>query len=445
MRWMIVLMGLTLVLVFIPDRAHMSSVVQAPVLWSQLSSLSARAASLLTTRAIVFQSGQGYNGEPSGFYLASADRLKRIGNTIYPGSLRLRRTRELPPWRGEGQLHWISGGQLHWSPDGTKVAFYECTTLSDSELYVMNADGSGLTNVSRHPHPDVTFCDSDFEGGGFDWSPDSKRLVFWSARTPVGLYIVNVDGSGLRYLTAGRWPAWSPINHSIVFVPNSLSEVSNIDPSQGNPSNWEVPIYTVNVDGSSRRVLAFVPCSYSFLESDCVAPRPRWSPDSALLAFSAVPKQPDFLQPEGEQHVNFAVFIMNADGTGLSTLTSCPQDGTSKTGDYFMNWVICQRPLPTAGCEVTVTAPSPQPLALVPPARSSYGEGPGTDQQAIHTLAPGDIACLVGSPAFAEGVQWWPVRTMDGKEGWVTTFDPKEPHKLWLRATGRTCRGEQRE
>lgn len=40
-----------------------------------------------------------------------------------------------------------------WSPDGTRLAFTRY--LDDSEVFVMNADGSGATNISRNPADDA--------------------------------------------------------------------------------------------------------------------------------------------------------------------------------------------------------------------------------------------------------------------------------------------------
>ncbi|MFQ5880637.1 MAG: SH3 domain-containing protein [Dehalococcoidia bacterium] len=92
---------------------------------------------------------------------------------------------------------------------------------------------------------------------------------------------------------------------------------------------------------------------------------------------------------------------------------------------------LCQLPLPTAGCEITVTNVQPERLNL--------RESPGTDQQVIAKLSEGDIVCLLGSPALADGFQWWPVRTAEGQDGWAAAFNPDEPDKPWLTPTGRTC------
>ncbi len=97
-------------------------------------------------------------------------------------------------------------------------------------------------------------------------------------------------------------------------------------------------------------------------------------------------------------------------------------------------WVDCDLPLPTAGCELKVTNVQPQRLNL--------RDDAGTDQEVTGKLSEGETVCLLGSPGLADGFQWWPVRSGEGSEGWAAAFDPGEPTKPWLTATGRTCPGE---
>lgn len=50
-----------------------------------------------------------------------------------------------------------------WSPDGTKIVFTRADD-SDTEIYVMNADGGGQTNVSRRPDTGETTPDWNGQG-----------------------------------------------------------------------------------------------------------------------------------------------------------------------------------------------------------------------------------------------------------------------------------------
>jgi hypothetical protein len=76
-----------------------------------------------------------------------------------------------------------------WSPDGGRVAFMaDKNSTGDWEVYVVNADGSGLKNLTNSPTTmDVTPT----------WLSDGKHLAFRSNRGGAwGLWIMNDDGSG---------------------------------------------------------------------------------------------------------------------------------------------------------------------------------------------------------------------------------------------------------
>jgi TolB protein len=91
-----------------------------------------------------------------------------------------------------------------WSPDGRKIAFASDRD-GNSEVYVMNANGSGQRNLTRNPA---------FDGGPV-WSPDGRSIAFRSTRDGnTDIYIMNADGSGQRNLTRSPWhessASWSP-------------------------------------------------------------------------------------------------------------------------------------------------------------------------------------------------------------------------------------------
>jgi dipeptidyl aminopeptidase/acylaminoacyl peptidase len=60
------------------------------------------------------------------------------------------------------------------------------------DIYVMNADGSGLKRLTDHPAADINPA----------LSPDGKRIAFTSERDEdAEVYVMNIDGSGLVRLT----------------------------------------------------------------------------------------------------------------------------------------------------------------------------------------------------------------------------------------------------
>src|SRR5688500_14146475 len=63
--------------------------------------------------------------------------------------------------------HAPTGGSPSWSPDGAKIVFYS-ERDGNSEIYVMNADGSRPTRLTRHPAND----------GSPSFSPDGTKIAF---------------------------------------------------------------------------------------------------------------------------------------------------------------------------------------------------------------------------------------------------------------------------
>jgi Tol biopolymer transport system component len=93
-----------------------------------------------------------------------------------------------------------------YSPDGRQIVF--CSNRGspeDLELYIMDADGSNVRQLTHAPN-----C---YNGGPF-FSPDGKRVIFRSDRKKkdhLQLYVINADGTGERDLTSDlSWVNWGP-------------------------------------------------------------------------------------------------------------------------------------------------------------------------------------------------------------------------------------------
>ncbi|MEM7538380.1 MAG: SH3 domain-containing protein [Chloroflexota bacterium] len=139
----------------------------------------------------------------------------------------------------------------------------------------------------------VWIMDSDFtnerlviQGGAYpSFSPGGDRLVLNGGPD---IYVINTDGGGLRGLTRGEYPAWSPVDDRIVHraCVGGGCGLWIIDANSSDP-NARSRVTTGGSDG-----------------------QPSWSPDGSRIAYIS--------QEDG----NFEVYVIGADGSGKIRLTN---------------------------------------------------------------------------------------------------------------------------
>lgn len=154
------------------------------------------------------------------------------------------------------------GTDIFWvdvSPVGSQIAFIVARNR-EADLYVMNADGSNLRQLTQGSRVETSPR----------WSPDGLRLAFvgdtfQTDSVPPDIYVINADGSGEYNLTAtvSGWkedPRWSADGAQLAFV---------------NATDNQRDIYVVRNDGADPQLI---------VPSDNLQFGPRWLPASTTNA-----------------------------------------------------------------------------------------------------------------------------------------------------------------
>ena len=118
-----------------------------------------------------------------------------------------------------------------WSPDASQIVFFDSSKGGNRwTIQVVNADGSRRRVL-------VDLSDRRIaEPGPLEWSPDGSQLAFFLDPTKyhAAIWVMDADGSHLRQLTDHTdnvWPTWSPDGTQIAFVRHSKLFVMAADGS----------------------------------------------------------------------------------------------------------------------------------------------------------------------------------------------------------------------
>lgn len=200
-----------------------------------------------------------------------------------------------------------------WSPDASSIATYS-NRDGNTEIYLLNLEGDSALRLTNDPREDVLPA----------ISPDGKKIAFMSNRNQQSrsLFLMKIDGSEVRALTDNEAyeesPSWSPDGNSLLFTRQIRQEGDTTHAANGE-------IFTLDL---STKIATRVSYKEGY-DSGAV-----YDPKGQKIAFY------------GPGDRSFDIFIMNRDGSELINITNDTLDAYSPSWSPDGQWIAY-----TAGAE----------------------------------------------------------------------------------------------
>jgi TolB protein len=121
--------------------------------------------------------------------------IKKAGSAIFTTNVSGGGLKQVTSWQNG------VADKIDWSPDGTRIAFsspeFGVRRGVSSNVFTVRPDGTGLVKITNSRGGKIN--------NGLDsWSPDGKKIAFVSNRTgKYEIYVMNANGSGVTQVTHG--------------------------------------------------------------------------------------------------------------------------------------------------------------------------------------------------------------------------------------------------
>jgi TolB protein len=148
-----------------------------------------------------------------------------------------------------------------WSPDGSKIAFTSDKS-GNIDIWVIDADGSNMRQVTRHPAWD------DFPS----WSSDGRKIAFQSDRAgTIDIWAIDIKTGRTEQITNFSsdeyLPDWSPDMRWIAFASNKDTGL------------FSMRIWAMNIDTKKAILVS--------RGNGTIEQYPAWSPDGSMIAYTS--------------------------------------------------------------------------------------------------------------------------------------------------------------
>jgi TolB protein len=168
--------------------------------------------------------------------------------------------------------------------------FHDSPVISpdnNSVLYLTRMEWKNGLYLYNILNGEIKQLNSSLNASNPNFSADGSKIVCYGNNgvDSVGIFVMNIDGSDLRFIKNGSSPVFSPDGKNILYQ-------KFIPP-------YDQGLYIMKIDGSEDKFLSSIPFQT----------RPRFSPDGSRIIFSKFT-------------TNFDIYLINVDGSNLINLTN---------------------------------------------------------------------------------------------------------------------------